>query len=536
MRRRLAGTRIRLTLAFAAVLAIAIVVADIALYLALSRAETSAAADVLVSQASTIVSGIEDVNGRVQFGGGDLPTETQQGVAVEAAIVAPDGSVSQTAGQALSASTLSRIAADARNRTTPAAPVSVRDSRGVPRLVYADSLQTSQGSKAVLIVSRSIGELQTALNQTILFLAVLSILVVLAGTLLAHQLAGRVLEPVRRIASTARSLSQRDLHRRVEVDVPHDELGELVETFNGMLARLEASFEGLRRFTADASHELRSPLALMRSELEGTLARARTPGEYEQVLRGLEQEVEHMARMVDQLLMLARADGGALRPAETNLDVADFLHETAARWRLTLSSPSRPGLTPSPSGGGQGGGGGGSHVSIDVEAPDSGSIWADPDLLRRLMDNLLDNAIRHAPQGTAVRLTGAPTAGGWNIDVHDDGPGVSEAVRPVLFERFAGSGGRRRDSAGAGLGLALSRAIAESHGGSLRLVDETGAGATFRLFLPDSLPKSPSPTGQSPSPSGGGQGGGRGGSFSQPLGGADKLRTMPSTSPSPSGK
>jgi heavy metal sensor kinase len=448
-------------------LALAIAVADTALYLGLSRTETSAAADVLVSQANTIASGIEDINGQAQFSS-DLPTETQQGVAVEAAIVAPDGSITQSPRQAFSASTLSGIAATARTEKTPAPPFDVRDSRGVERLVYAQLLPTGQGgTPAVLIVSRSIGELQAALTQTILFLAVLSILIVVAGTLLAHNLAGRILEPVRRIASTARSFSEHDLQRRVEVDVPPDELGELVQTFNGMLARLEASFESLRRFTADASHELRSPLALMRSELEGTLARARTPAEYEQVLRGLEAEVEHMSRMVDQLLLLARADAGALRPAETNLDVADFLEETAARWRPVADSR---------------------HVRVDVDAPDSGSVWADPDLLRRLMDNLIDNATRHAPEETAVRLTGAAAAGGWNIDVRDQGPGVPTAARSVLFERFARvDGARDRDSAGAGLGLALSRAIAESHGGRLQLVDQNGPGATFRLFLPDRL-------------------------------------------------
>jgi signal transduction histidine kinase len=186
--------------------------------------------------------------------------------------------------------------------------------------------------------------------------------------------------------------------------------------------------------------------------------------------------------MVDQLLMLARADAGSLRPAETSIDVADLLHETAARWRPVAESR---------------------HVRVDVEAPDSGSVWADPDLLRRLMDNLIDNATRHAPEGTAVRLTGAATVGGWNIDVRDEGPGVPLAARSVLFERFARvDGARDRGSAGAGLGLALSRAIAESHGGSLHLLDQNGPGATFRLFLPDrtASPPSPSPIGQSPSP------------------------------------
>jgi len=109
---------------------------------------------------------------------------------------------------------------------------------------------------------------------------------------------------------------------------------------------------------------------------------------------------------------------------------------------------------------------------------------------RRVMDNLIDNATRHSPAGTAVRLTGAPTNGGWSIEVRDEGPGIPASARTTLFERFArADGARARDGGGAGLGLALSRAIAESHGGSLQLVDPNGRGATFRLFLP----RSPSP-------------------------------------------
>ncbi|HEX3630553.1 MAG TPA: ATP-binding protein [Candidatus Dormibacteraeota bacterium] len=463
MKRWLAGTRIRLTLAFGGVLLAAIVIADVIVYLLLAQAETGAAADALVAQAGIIASGIEDVNGEVRFGSGDLPTETQQGIAVDAAIVAAAGSVTQTSGQTLTPTTLRTIAANARKQATPIRPFSTRDGHGVPRLVYAVQLQSGQGAKAVLIVSRSISELQSTLAQTIWTMALLSLLLVAAGTLLAHGLTGRVLLPVRRIAATAASLSQHDLHRRVDVEVPPDELGELVQTFNDMLARLEASFESLRRFTADASHELRSPLTLMRSEIEGTLAHLRTPAEYQRTLRELETEVEHMARMADQLLILARADAGALRPATVALDVADFLHESGARWRPVAEQ--------------QG-------VGIEVDAPDSGSVSADPDLLRRVIDNLLDNAIRHSPVGTAVELTGSRTSDGWQIDVHDHGPGIPSAARRSLFERFARSDASRpRDGGGAGLGLALSRAIAEAHGGSLRLAGQPGDGATFRLVL-----------------------------------------------------
>jgi heavy metal sensor kinase len=462
VKRFLGSTRARLTLAHAAVLAAAILVADVALFLALSNAESNAADDTLRSQAGVIAAGIEDTNGQVRFGG-DLPSETQQGIAIEAAIVNANGSVIQTSGQALSSATLNQLATAARRQGSPVLS-SLRDPRGVPRHVYAEVLPAGQGSGVVLIVSRSVSELQAALAQTAVFLGVLSLLVVIAGALLAHWLTGRVLLPVRRIAAMARSLSQHDLHRRVDLDVPADELGELVQTFNGMLARLDASFESLRRFTADASHELRSPLTLMRSELEGTIARARTPAEYQAVLRGLEEEVEHMARMVDQLLMLARADAGALRPAAVSVDLPDFLHETSARWRPVAD---RRG------------------VRLDIETPETGAVWADPDLLRRLIDNLMDNAIRHTPAEAGVHLNGYRTDAGWTVDVRDEGSGVPALVRPFLFERFArADGARGRDSGGAGLGLALSRAIAQAHAGRLDLVDDGGPGATFRLFLP----------------------------------------------------
>jgi len=146
-----------------------------------------------------------------------------------------------------------------------------------------------------------------------LLLVLLSALVVVTGTALAYRQTGRALEPVRSIASMARSISEHDLHRRVDIVVPPDELGELVATFNGMLARLDDSFEGLRRFTADASHELRTPLALMRTELDGALARERDPKENRRVLLEVQQEVERMSRLVDRLLMLARADAGVIR-------------------------------------------------------------------------------------------------------------------------------------------------------------------------------------------------------------------------------
>lgn len=148
------------------------------------------------------------------------------------------------------------------------------------------------------------------------------------------------------------------------------------------------------------------------------------------------------------------------------MDVADFLHEAGARWS---SSAQRK------------------DVRVEVDAPDQGSISIDPDLIRRSLDNLIDNAIRHAPVGSVVRLASVCNAGTWRIEVSDDGPGVPSVAKARIFERFARlDESRGRDSGGVGLGLALGRAIAEAHGGTLELAEDGRKGATFRILLPAS--------------------------------------------------
>ena len=462
MRRFFGTTRGRLVAFTVAILGVALLLADGGLLGSLALTQSNQSNAVLVSQANVIAAGIEDQNGRLSFGTGELPGETQGGIAVDAAIVSPTGIVSQTTSRPLPDSVLTSLASQA-DRSGGPVWADVTDVRGSPRRVYAIPLTAGGQRVAALVVSRSVSEQQAQLARTVLLIAPFSAAVLLVGGLLAYWLAGRVLRPVSEIASLARSLSERDLDRRVDVKVPDDELGELVATFNDMLARLDASFDSLRRFTADASHELRAPLALMLNELEGSLAKVGTNDEQRRAIETQIAEVEHLARLSDQLLMLARADAGALHPAQEAVDVADFLHETAARWFLAADRKGR---------------------HIDVSAPDSGQVMADPSLLRRVVDNLIDNAVRYAPEGTTVRLRAYPANSGWNLEVADDGPGVPLEYREHLFERFARpDGARARDAGGAGLGLALSAAIAKAHGGSLELSDQE-PGAVFRLHLP----------------------------------------------------
>lgn len=461
MKRRLRGTRARLTLVSLAVLAGGLLIAGTALVGSLAYAQRTDVDSGLTAQAAVVASGIEDLNGAIALPTNEASGETASGITIESAIVGPHGVLTQTAGQPLDASTLLRLAATAR--TAGRTWADVVDPRGVPRRAIAEPLGPDPTSP-ILVISRTVAELDAALRRTALLLAGLSLALLVLGGALSYWLAGRVLRPVRTIAALARSLGGSDLDRRVTVAVPDDELGELVDTFNEMLARLEASFESLRRFTADASHELRAPLALLRTELDVALAHDRSGAEYRRTLSGLRDEVDHLARLADQLLVLARVDAGSLVPRREALDVADLLHEAAARWRSAALIR---------------------NVRIEVEAPDSGTVDAEPALIRRVIDNLTDNAIRHAPPGTAISLRATRETGGWWFAVRDRGPGIPSAHRPLLFRRFVRPDlARTREQGGAGLGLALSAGVVAAHGGRIELVHDAEPGALFRFFLP----------------------------------------------------
>jgi two-component system OmpR family sensor kinase len=455
------STRGRLVVTAVAIFAIALVVADSVVLAAVSAFQWQETDAVLVAQAQLLVASAQDSNGQLSFDPSDLPGETPSGIAVDAALIAGNAVISQTRNQPLTSDSLVSLA---RQAIAAGHPVSVDlvDSRHVPRRAYA--MPVGGGGGEVLIVSRSVVELLEFQGRTMASLLAVSIVLLIMGGALTYWLAGRALRPVRNIAGIARSISEHDLHRRVDVKVPPDELGELVDTFNSMLARLEAGFESMGRFTADASHELRAPLTLMRAEIESAMRRGRSKEEYRRALESVQGEVDHLTRLTDQLLMLARADAGALKPAKEAVDVADFLHETGARWEPVAERR---------------------KIRVEVSAPASGYVDGDPALLRRVMDNLVDNAIRYTGEGTSVALRGYASNGGWNVDVVDHGPGIPPRYRSKLFSRFARPDmARSAEDGGAGLGLALSAAIARAHGGSLELVENGEPGAVFRLHLP----------------------------------------------------
>ena len=213
---------------------------------------------------------------------------------------------------------------------------------------------------------------------------------------------------------------------------------------------------GLRRFTADAAHEFRAPLAFIQSEIDVALAAPGDAQEYRSHLRTIGDEVARMATFTSSLLTLAQADAGTLAGAFRTVDLVDLLEVALSRWQGAAERGA---------------------VRLSGDIPDEGTVHGDPDLLGRVVDNLLDNALRHA--ATRVTLNAQCVDDAWEIAVSDDGPGVPPAQRERIFERFArGERQRSARAGGAGLGLALSRAIVEAHGGTLQ-VREGGRGATF---------------------------------------------------------
>jgi heavy metal sensor kinase len=338
------------------------------------------------------------------------------------------------------------------------------------RMLLQEIKQPGQPDR-LLLVARTAGFVQVAVNELGMLIAVtapLALLLAIGGGVF---LAGRALDPIDQITRTAAAIGAEDLSRRLGLPRAHDEVGRLAATFDHMLDRLDRAFEHQRRFTADASHELRTPLAMLVSRAGLALERRRTLGEYEEVLQEIRDEGLHMGRIVNDLLMLARADSGETLALSERLDagelvgsVADAMAPLATERGIALSATC---------------------------GDDSVGLLGDQTRLTQLLVNLVDNALAHTPPGGQVVLHADKDNGCAVLRVVDTGTGIAAEHLPHVFERFyRGDRDRRREGGGAGLGLSLCLSIARAHGGDVRIESETGKGtrATVRLPLARSEP------------------------------------------------
>ncbi len=290
-------------------------------------------------------------------------------------------------------------------------------------------------------------------------------LLVLLASLLGYWLSGWSLAPVKRIIETAESIGAQNLSRRLEVPKARDELRRLTQTLNAMLHRIETSFNKITQFTADASHDLRTPVAVMRTTAEIALRRPRTIAEYRNALSKILATSVETSELLENLLTLARADAGALGMDMHRVDLG--AHVRKAQERAALLSAEK-------------------NVDVTLKAP-ANPVWvtADAIAIDRLLLILLDNAVKYTPAGGRCEIALSQDQSEARITVRDSGIGIAQDDLKSIFDRFyRADRARSKNTGGAGLGLAIARWITELHGGMIAVESTPGAGSVFRVSLP----------------------------------------------------
>lgn len=301
-----------------------------------------------------------------------------------------------------------------------------------------------------------------ALRPLLFIIAVALPIVVVVLVVGGYFITRRWLKPLDLMVAEANRITATDLNRRLPVVEPHDELGRLATVFNTTLSRLEDSFMTLDRFVADAAHELLTPLTTLRSVGEVGLRAERSGPEYREIIGSMLEESQRLQLLVEKLLQLARAEGGA-RIAEHQPVRLDQLAQQCAEDARILAEDKRQ------------------HIVVEATAIE---IPTDSLLLRQALQNLLDNAIKYSPPESAITVHVARTIGHCTISVIDQGPGVRPEHQARLTDRFFRADEARGSRGGFGLGLAITRAYLRVLGGELRYEAATGTGSVFQLLLP----------------------------------------------------
>ena len=323
---------------------------------------------------------------------------------------------------------------------------------------------TARGHTVMVLAIANLDSVAASLSEIRGVLWIAMPLLLGLAALGGYLLASRGLAPVGWMAEQARQISGSSLHKRLEIGHATEEIEMLSASFNELLGRLDQSFESMRRFVADASHELRTPLAIIRGEAEVALSHDRSPAEYQASLAIVLDEARRLSRLVDDLLNLARADAGHVKLRIEEFYFNDLLAECCRSVQPLASARS---------------------IALECRAGEDVPFRGDHGLLRRLLVNLLDNAIRYTPQGGKVTASLDADGPQLRVAVSDTGYGIAPEAATHVFDRFyRADKGRSREDGGFGLGLAIVKWIAESHHGAVDLASEPGEGTTFTITLP----------------------------------------------------
>jgi heavy metal sensor kinase len=457
------SVRVRLTLWYAGVLALSLIAFAIVIYYAAGNIFHKRQDESLRSTAQTVASAyVEEL--------GEMHSQAIAGQVVLAEITFPNRYVQLTdnTGKHLASSAIAfaiptSVLADARARGFSHATVNSLRIAVVP-LSSDQTLGYAAVAEPLSVVEDGLRELRRDL-----FAGVLLVLLLASGG--GYFLARKSLAPIASMNSQTHHISAENLSARLDVTNSRDELGQLAITINDLLARLQNSFNEQQRFIADASHELRTPLAVLRGETEVALGKTRTVDEYQESLWLIQDEAERLSRIVEDLFILARQPINT--PAAFNkerLSLNDAVRDCA---RAAQVLAVRKGV----------------QLKLENDFP-SIALNGDEELIKRMLLNLLDNAVKYTPKGGEISLVLARQNGNAEIVVRDTGIGIPATDQVRVFDRFFRvDKARARALGGAGLGLSIVQWIVEVHGGEISVASAPGEGSTFTVLLPLALPR-----------------------------------------------
>jgi two-component system OmpR family sensor kinase len=440
--------RVRLTAAFALAMVLVLAAAGLFVFLRLQD-DLNESVDAGLAARASAVAGTGDADAAE-------PEEAEEGFAQ---VLSRSGQVLDEVGDARGPALTSAERALAAAGGTVQVERDVPGIEGTVRVVAGPVTATDLD---VFAVGQSLDDRDETLAGVVASFAIGGPIAVLLASLLGYGLATAGLRPVEAMRRRASEVSLANDGERLPLPGAHDEVRRLGETLNEMLDRLRRSFDRERRFVADASHELRTPVAVIRAELDAAL---RAGGHDEQVREALVaalEECDHLAQLAEDLLVVARAAEGELPMRREAMELRPLLEGVRARFCDRAREHGR---------------------ELRVEGGDGLRIEADDMRLRQALGNLVDNALRHGAGDVVLRARRSEADGGVQLEVADGGPGFDRYLADRAFERFA-RGDAARTRGGTGLGLAIVKAIAEAHGGRAEIVTDGHPGAAVRLWLP----------------------------------------------------
>lgn len=443
--------RARLTLWYTALLAVALLIFSITVYVLMSRA-------LINNVDSTLRTRITQIEPELGERDGGLAAPENENTTDESGVPTV---VLSPAGRLVGGSVPPDVAAWIAAHRSSLKPGIAFD--GTPNVRLATKSVSRGGHiRGYVLAWQSTKQVEAARHTLLLVLfgtgTVLLIIAGAGGLVLAR----RLLEPVADVTHTAAAISATDLHRRVPVGKPQDELSEMATTFNAMIDRLEGAVERERRFTADASHELRSPLAVIRAEATLALERPRAEADYRQALTAIDAEAITMEEVIGALLILAR-EGLPESERREIIALADVTDAAVDQCRQARDH---------------------GEVMVRCHVPPDLEVQGSARLLTLAIRNLVENAIKVSPPHSTVDIEASRAGENVTLSVCDQGPGIAPEHQLHIFDPFYQVSGARTPGASHGLGLAICRRIVEAHGGSLTVESQPGHGACFRIMLP----------------------------------------------------